>query len=265
MGASITPGYKQPPVIETVMGVEFVPLEKWSIPHFGLYWTTVRKAFPDTESKPVLVSTSEGTQAVRVEVQSTPEARCWFIDPTGSELIQVQKDRFLFNWRKTPSEVPYPRYHERVRPQFINWWKTFSSFLENENIEQPEVLQCDLTYINHIPKGDGWEVASDWHNVFSVCGDFRQELFLPAPESRRFAFNYQMPNEMGSLNVSATRAVRTKDGKEIILFQLTAKGKPASSNISDITEWLDTAHDWVVKGFTELTMPDMHKRWGRET
>jgi len=264
MGESSTPSYKRPPVVETVLGVEFVPLGNWSIPHFGLYCSKVRSALPKSEVKPVIISTADGTVPLRIEVQQTPEARCWYIDPSGAELVQVQKDRFLFNWRQTASESQYPRYFDRVRPQFLSWWQTFLDFLKQEGLDQPEVLQCEVTYINHIPKGDRWEVAADWHNVFTVCGDFREEKFLPAPESRRFAFNYQMPNSMGGLNVTATRAIRTSDSKEIIHFQLSAKGKPASSDIKGICAWLDAGHDFVVKGFPELTKPEMHKLWGRE-
>ena len=40
------PSFDAPPVNETVLGVEFTPLAKWSIPHFGLFWSRIRDEYP---------------------------------------------------------------------------------------------------------------------------------------------------------------------------------------------------------------------------
>ena len=38
--------FESPPVVETVLGVEFAPIRGWAVPHFGLYWNEVRSEFP---------------------------------------------------------------------------------------------------------------------------------------------------------------------------------------------------------------------------
>jgi len=35
------PDFNEPPVIETVLGLQFDSLESFSIPHFGLYWSKI--------------------------------------------------------------------------------------------------------------------------------------------------------------------------------------------------------------------------------
>jgi uncharacterized protein (TIGR04255 family) len=265
MGEILTPSFKRPPVVETALGVQFMPLAKWSIPYYGLYWDKMRRQFPKTEIQPPLASASEiAPGGVRVQVMDAPEVRCWYLAENGSELVQVQDNRFVVNWRQTSDAHVYPRYIQAVRPLFEAQWKSFKAFLASENLSSPTVVNCEITYVNHIIKGEGWQTAADWDEVFSVCGNIGGgDKFLPAPEARQFAFNYPMPDAMGTLDVVAVRAIRQRDGKDVVQFSLSAKGHPRDSNEDSILDWFDRGHEWVVKGFTELTTPKMHELWGR--
>ncbi len=49
MPNQVTPDYDVPPVIETALGIEFSPLEKWNLPHFGLYWNAIRQKYQEGE------------------------------------------------------------------------------------------------------------------------------------------------------------------------------------------------------------------------
>src|SRR5918912_130133 len=44
------PAFDNPPVIETAVGVEFSPLQKWSIPHYGLFWHHIKADYPVTRT-----------------------------------------------------------------------------------------------------------------------------------------------------------------------------------------------------------------------
>lgn len=264
MGETVTPSFKSPPVIETVLGVQFKPLEKWSIPHFGLYWNKVRNQFPKTEIKPTL-SIDTPQAGVHLQFMAAPEVRCWYLSNDESELVQIQNDRFVVNWRQTSDTQVYPRYHKKVRPFFDSQWRAFKSFLHSESLEKPVPISCELAYVNHILKGEGWDSAADWDQIFSVCGNVGGgDKFLPAPEARQFAFNYPMPDGLGTLDVNAVRAIRQRDGKDVIQFRLSAKGRPTGASDAAVMEWFDRGHEWVVKGFAELTSSKMHSRWGRE-
>ena len=54
-----TPDYDRPPVVETYLGVQFSPLVKFSIPHFGLYWAKIRDNYPDFQVQPLLPTVME--------------------------------------------------------------------------------------------------------------------------------------------------------------------------------------------------------------
>src|SRR2546422_7857982 len=131
--------FEEPPVVETVHGVEFTPLEGFRVPHFGLYWQAIRGEYPTTEVKPPIASAIErfgveaqGTEAIELEIlRGEPPLRCWFINEAQGRLIQLQWDRFLHNWRKAGD--PYPRYPETKRI-FAAEWDRFQTFLRSNNI-----------------------------------------------------------------------------------------------------------------------------------
>lgn len=264
MSPNAAPNFKLPPVIERVLGVHFAPIENWGVPHFGLLWQTMRTDYPKFSVQPPIASAAElESNFLRLDFRSEPDIRCWFLSETDDELIQVQRDRFLLNWRRRESR-DYPRYSPDLRNTFLSRWKAFTDFLKSENLQQPHVIQCEVTYINHIPQGDGWQVAADWDKVFTICNPLRSESSLPLPESRRFALSYLLPNELGSLTASATRVLRGTDSKVVIQFEISARGKPERATADAIFDWLDEAHEWVVRSFDDLTMPAMHERWEKE-
>lgn len=71
-----------------------------------------------------------------------------------------------------------------------------------------------------------------------------------------------MPDDSGGLRVSAKHGKRTTDGADVMLLQFTAQG-PSKQDGSDMETWLDLAHEWIVRGFTDLTSASAHKRWER--
>lgn len=271
MAKDSLPSYGRPPVIETVLGVQFKQIMEWNIPHIGLFWQTIRDSFPRFEIHPPLKPEIESFDSpdlkspqATIEISNIFPLRCWYLSDDDHEVLQVQGDRFLFNWRQGESDSEYPRYEESVRPAFEKHWSHFLKFLKSEGMEQPDILQCEVTYVNHIPKGEGWDTAGDWNHVAKpLVGDNARE-FLPDPETGSFRFNYTMSEKKGRLRVSGSQAVRKQDGRQIIVLELTARGKPDSSSTSDILSWLDLGREWVVRGFTDITTEKMHQIWQRE-
>jgi uncharacterized protein (TIGR04255 family) len=265
------PDYDAPPVIETLLGVEFVALEKWAIPHFGLFWHSIQGHYPHYEVNPPLISEIERleiqfrqAQAPRVEFVSKPEVRCWFLNEANTELVQIQSDRFLHNWRKVVGTEAYPHYEDHIRPSFERDWRGYCGFLASEKLGDPDVRQCEVTYVNHIDRGKGWETMADLPRLFPSWAGAASGNFLPAPESVLLNVSYLIPQDRGRLRISVVHAFRSSDATETLQLTLTARGKPRSSAISDILEWLDLGREWVVRGFTDFTSERMHQVWGRK-
>jgi uncharacterized protein (TIGR04255 family) len=264
------PDYDDPPVTETALGVQFATLEKWKIPHFGLFWQTIKEQYPHTEVNPPLAAEIEAPslefklpEPPRLEVLNYPPVRCWFLNDSKTELIQLQNDRLIHNWRKVSGNEPYPHY-EMTRPAFARDWDAFCKFLDSLDLGKPDVRQCEMTYVNHIDKGVAWKSFDDLPKIFPCwsgrgCGDY-----LPSPESASLNVSYPMPEAKGRLRITMVHAFRTSDATETLQLTLAARGKPASSATADLLDWLDAGRDSIVRGFTDFTSETMHQMWRRK-
>lgn len=260
------PEFNRPPVVEVVLGVQFMPLGL-SLNHYGLFFGRVRQDYPKFVVQPPLPSVIEGfgvpkQATVGVELAEAPEIRAWYIDASETRLIQVQKDRFLFNWRKVRGDEIYPRYHG-IEPVFEEEWKRFGTFLSAEQLGIPEVNQCEVTYVNHIEMDHGWKGYGELGKVLASWSGDTSDEFLPEPERVMMKAQYVMGERRGRLRITVKPAIRRRDGKEILIIELTARGKPNSSQLDDIVEWFELGHQWIVKGFTSFTGKQMHQIWER--
>lgn len=263
------PDFNAPPVIETVLGVQFNPLQKFSIQHYGLYFQKVRGEYPKCVAQPPLDPVVERFDikhliqpAIGIEF-GIPDIRCWFIDNSDNRLIQLQRDRFIYNWRESEANNVYPRYHS-LKPKFEEEWQKFCKFLDEEKIERPEVNQCEVTYINHIEIDSGWQAFGEADKIIKFWIQEPKKEFLPKPEKVNILTRYVMHGNKGRLHINLQPAIRKRDAKEIFQLVLTARGIPASSKLEDILGWFDLGHEWIVRGFADFTTEEMHKIWGRK-
>ena len=116
------PEFESPPIVEVVFSVQFEPLGSLRTAQIGLLWERFRKDFPKVDEKPPLEPVLERfdrPQSVKVGLRFEaldvpPLARVLFLNEPESQLIQVQPDRFIHNWRKNAdTEVLGLPYHTR--------------------------------------------------------------------------------------------------------------------------------------------------------
>ena len=50
----------------------------------------------------------------------------------------------------------------------------------------------------------------------------------------------------------------------VLLLELKATGPSSSTDKKAMLDWFDLAHEWIVRGFTDLTAAEAHKLWERE-
>jgi uncharacterized protein (TIGR04255 family) len=269
---SSLPSFRKPPVVEVAVGIQFEPIERLRNPHLGLLWSRFRESFPKVEDhhpRPPVSESFEpdaaGQRLVRLQLLDVPDvSRSWFVSEHGHELIQVQQDRFVFNWRRQGPEPQYPRY-AYVRGRFTEALGVFRQFLLDEDLGHLVPNQSEVLYVNHILPGGIWtgfdslsEVIPSWEPRFS-------ESFLPGVEDVRFTVRYRIPDggqPQGRLHIAAAPG-HDRDGKAILVLQLTARGRPKVQTIESALSFLDTGREWIVRGFTAFTSPEMHREWER--
>ncbi|MCK5280857.1 MAG: TIGR04255 family protein, partial [Cyclobacteriaceae bacterium] len=107
---STTLEFSNAPVIEVILGSQFegVTFESKSI--FDFY-NSVKENFPDIQENPPLAALIENIDSPsETRIISGFTSRKFFINNSQNKLIQIQPDRFLFNWRKTNNEEEYPHF-----------------------------------------------------------------------------------------------------------------------------------------------------------
>ena len=268
--SKILPDYDKPPVIEVVSGIMFQPIKALAGPYLGVLWEKFKPDYQQfREVAPLIPVIERFDEAPPGEAVSLGDAfsfsRTWFETSDGNRLIQVQRDRFLHNWKKAKDTDEYPHY-DYVIGNFRKCLEKFEQFLEENKLETIQPIQYELTYINHIPQGDGWTTLNDLGNVFP---DFSwrpaSERFLPDPEAINWQTTFLMPERSGRLHESIRLGKRRTDGRPILLLELTARGIGNDKSRPAAWSWFDMAHEWIVRGFTDITGEGLHKTvWRRK-
>lgn len=270
------PEFDKPPVVELVLDIQFQPLPGLDVPRLGLLWQEFKNEFPRVEQQPRVAPLVERFgPAVSLEPQlliepfaTLPLPRLWFLDAERSQLIQVQNDRFIHNWRKADGGSPYPRYVS-LRERFRQELARFEEFLRREDAGQLVPDLCEISYFNHIEPGSEWSHHGQLHEVFRIWKpDFDPNLRPDGdPEAASLEFRFLIPDEggkpLGRWRVTVQPGF-TRDGElPILVVRNTARGKPIGEGVEGALGFLDVGHDWAVRGFAAMTTEAMHAAWGR--
>lgn len=253
----ILPEFENPPVSEVVCGIVFEPVEQFAIHHVGLFWEVVKDEFPICENAARL-----GFSPAQLDLKDYLP-RVWFVCKEQDRLIQLQNDRFFFNWRKTEIEEFYPRYRKIIKAFGDNLGR-FKSFLKENNLGSIKPKRCELSYINHIPQGDGWESLGDIAFVFRDFAWDSSERFLPEPDHLEGQAVFLMEKELGTLSIKLQRAERKEDKLPTLRLDISAHGLGEDKSMAAVWSWFEIAHKWIVKGFADVTTKDVQEScWQR--
>lgn len=270
------PEFGSPPVVEVALSVQFDSITKLNTPQIGLLWQEFRNRFPRTEEHAQLETAIErfgvlpsprGVPRFQL-LPSPPAPRCWFLNELGTELVQVQHDRFVHNWRKTEHNDTYPRY-EHVKETFSSELHRFSEALLREGLGELRPNQCEVTYVNHIVSGEAWNSHGQLAEVITLFALHYADEFQPQPEDCRLSARYVIPdrvgNPVGRLHVAVEPVYRSSDDAPMFALTLTARGRPLSDGLGGALEFLDLGREWIVRTFASITTPQMHAVWRRKS
>jgi uncharacterized protein (TIGR04255 family) len=250
--------YDKPPVVETAFRFTFPPIKGWNVFHLGLFWARLRKRYQFAEARlpmgSVEVDDLDFKLGPEIHLEALP-LRSFLLDSSKNQLLQVQLNAFIRNWRAIEAEQKYCHYSE-LKPMFQEDWAAYREFLRGEGLPEPNVFQCDVTYINHLVKGREWNTLEDIGPLFP-----RMKFELKGALVTSFSFVATVANNQ--VRMEASPALRP-DGTPIIQLTLNVSGKPASASETDISAKLDDCHKLLVETFAEITAEELQKRiWER--
>lgn len=269
------PDYERPPVVETVLGVQFEEIPHFGNAQLGAFWKTLDPAewVSVTDAPPLepqFEQFGEGmgpqpllafrwTQDLRTRLQIKNEP--------GDRMIQIQNSRFHFNWLGKTAGY-YPRY-PAVRDGFEAVLKQFVTFVGKEKLRTFRPNQWELTYINNIPKGTVWNAPSDW-------GFFRPLRGVPTLpnliEGETFTGQWHcaIPHQRGRLHMQWQHGLppaASHDRQETIWLTFTARGPlgTADDPVKAVLEGLELGHVTIVQSFKALMSEEANAFWGLKT
>ncbi len=262
------PSFKTPPVVETVLGVQFEPIRSLTNAHLGAFWQTLGLDWPNVVDAPPLEQQFEqfgdertwGPLGLQLKLTSEPASRLQIRNKSNDRMIQVQNGRFHLNWLGQAGGE-YPRYNN-VRPEYDKLFSRFCAFVKNQSLGDLRLNQWEVTYVNHIPKGTLWNAPSDVPSVSLLFASPPPLPMVAGPESLSGAWHFEITPKKGRLHVEIRHGRRTTpDDKEILIITLTARGSlsPADPRY-DVG--LDAGHEAIVRSFKALTTEKAHQIWG---
>ncbi len=129
---------------------------------------------------------------------------------------------------------------------------------------QPKL--AELTYINTFEPGKEWNSAKDTAEIFKDFQWTKHEVrFLPEPQDVSWAATFLLPDNNGKLSARLNNAKRVSDDVTVLRLELIASHDVNNYERKSIESWFELAHEWVVKGFADLTISEVQEKlWGRE-
>lgn len=253
--------FRKPPVVETALSIQFEELRDFRTTHFGEYYSTVKERFPVVIEQRRLDHVVEAfpalprIPALRIEPVVPRPGRVQFRDATdGCAMLQLQPDRFAFNWCRKEG-LEYPRYATN-QPRLFDEFGRFCEFAAQHGLGDVKPDLCEATYVNHILPAQNESVTECFSAVFSGINWESSDGWLPQPPDVAVLNRvYTIGEQQGRLYAEA-RIANNRESGDFVELKITAR--VLHNDEEDLRENMDLARLWVVKSFTSLT--DEHAR-----
>lgn len=262
--------FKNPPLVEFALGVQFDRLSSFRAGHLGRFWECLGvRDWPEVSDAPLIEDQFEAFDSRRVSRSLAPQLRLTTSPVVGrmrlqnsarDRMIQLQPTRLHFNWLKTSTFKP--RYRELVT-EFLAMVEKLSSFLHDCKIGELKPNQWEVTYVDAFPKGDYWNTPADWKTVLP-------ELFAPLDritatdlslDYRNAEWSFEITPDRGRLHLNAGPGSWPGDDRESLILTTTARGPTGARAASSLKAGLDLGHDKAVEVFLKVVNAELMNRW----
>jgi uncharacterized protein (TIGR04255 family) len=260
------PSFENPPVTETVLGVQFDPLAAMRNAHLALFWKSLDADWTQIDEQPPLDPQFEEFPAtwaaigVQFRLTQHPVYRLRLKNTGGDRMVQIQNGRLHFNWMGGDR---YPRY-ENIKAEFSETLAAFEAFAETESLGILLPNQWEVTYVNHIPSGELWEEPSEWQKVFPAVSGAGAKPSMLSLDSFAVNQRFEITPQRGRLYLEINFGRSKETGTDVIVAKLTARGAVAVDGLT-LDAGLDLGREAIVRTFREITSEEAHKFWGLET
>jgi uncharacterized protein (TIGR04255 family) len=247
--------FEKPPINEVVISNYFnPPIHELRNEHIGLYWHSVRNIFPYVSQHPPV-----GDMDIKMGLEVFPMPRYWLIAADNIYLIQIQKNAFMFNWRRLGDDYPH---YDNLKPVFDDHFSAFRDFVLSEtDAKELKVDVCELTYINTIESCDYWSGPGDTGNVIPSFSTPTVGLTPIAEPGYNCIFVYVLANDL-QLRVNVRNAQSAQNPESpVLVIEIRASGRIGSANKSVADSWFERGHQAIIDCFVRMTSPEIQEKY----
>lgn len=269
---AVRPKFDRPPLIEQAITVVFDELAGFSIGDFGRFWARVEDEFPDCAQAAPLPTATEQLGGIPVQhevhlvfagAESMP--RCLLRHPSSGEALQIQTNRFTFNWAKI-GNAPYP-HSEQTVARFERLFRIFEEYVASRNLGPINILQCEITNVNIVPESDFGQSFADAPRAFHVPA-YAPESDILRLENYMGTIQYLIvlhDDPQGRLHVALSPVLSNRDRTRAYKLELTARSGRAieGTGFDNVLSFFDAARTAINAAFLAHTNPEMWVKWGR--
>jgi len=264
---SVREKFKNPPVVEFILGVQFAPLTKLASGHFGLLWQKLGSEWMFPGDGPLIQEQFELFDRPRLNMSTSLGWRLEAAPAIGrftlsnqdrDKLLQFQNSRLHLNWRK--SDRQKPSYRELVE-HFESTYHLVDAFAKENQIGPLLPNQWELTYVDAFPRPDYWETAADWSAFLpGLFGQLFGANDLGLKLERRAAeWSFEIEPKKARLHISAQAGRWGDDARDSLLVTWTGRG--AASTFEEVRAGLELGHKKIADAFYSATNPDIYHKW----
>ena len=252
--------FDNPPVSEVVVATYFAqPIAEFRNQHVGLFWSRIKDQFPISHQQlPVAISADVSPG------EPFPMPRYWFVAKDETTLIQLQKNAFIFNWRRRGNNR-YPHFNQSIKPEFDRLYSELESFLVTD-VGAPalSIDLCELTYVNTVEQCDYWTGPYDTAKVIPSFTAVSSGTENDAPSDFSCFYTYRVDRDL-HLGVTVRSAVAPQpSNKPVLVFEIKASTRLGGSHKSTAYLWFGRAHSAVFRCFLNITGEQIqYDYWGR--
>ena len=268
------PNFTKPPLDEVALGVQFNSIGERFGQVVADFREGVKELFPNVEYQsrlsptPPAIAPNQMAFGPTIQFQpliQNPFGRVWLVTADNSHVIQLQDDRFIFNWRHALED--YPRFEYIVNA----FWERFRAFRTAAVQSQLGILpqQVEVSYFNWIPqetmsqndylltaeksklvvdKGEIVSEAQNWSATYLISEDGLPQGRLDATSQGPIA------------RISRTNTAMVQ-GSTLNLSFRAPVAPGANDDVMD--SMIQLGRRIVVSSFSQLTTPKAHQEWGR--
>lgn len=257
--------FARPPVIEVALAFEFQPVAEIGVVQLARLADLWSDEYPSVEEQPPLPTNPPvglpGQLPAMFVTIGAPSIRLWLVGQDGSQLLQVQRDRLILNWRRLDSHHDYPRY-QVLRPKFLAAVTRMLDFVAQQTSGTIHPSAVEVSYVNEIPvSSDSAELRLETalRTLNVVPGRLEGPVLTQTSQSFPATSPYNLP---ATLFVASNSVGRGPNAAQLTLNYRAAVSPDAV--VDQIMHTVDVGHADVVSSFAALATDEARQVWGWE-